>query len=108
MMRGDAAVAGRQGRQRLWDLAERVYPQDIEVVPLEEARRVREERRLRSLGVARSKMPAQPMEPYGVGEAGEPAVIDGLPGEWRVDPAALDRPFEPPNGPALTLRSLGS
>ena len=26
MMRGEIAIAGRVGRQRVWDLAERVYP----------------------------------------------------------------------------------
>jgi uncharacterized protein len=25
---------------------------------------------------------------------GEPAVIDGVPGEWRVDPEQIGRPFE--------------
>ena len=28
MMRGEIAIAGRVGRERLWDLAERVYPDD--------------------------------------------------------------------------------
>ena len=28
-----------------------------------------------------------------VGEAGEPAVIEGVRGEWRVDPALLGQPF---------------
>ena len=28
-----------------------------------------------------------------VGEAGEPAVVEGVKGEWRVDPSLLDRPF---------------
>src|SRR5206468_5723640 len=37
--RGEVAVAGRVGGQRLWDLAERVYPLVAEVVPLAEARR---------------------------------------------------------------------
>ena len=35
-----------------------------------------------------------PMEPIHVGEAGEPAVVDGVKGEWRVDPAYLDGDFE--------------
>ena len=30
-----------------------------------------------------------PIEPIHVGEAGEPAVVEGVKGEWRVDPAAL-------------------
>ena len=62
MMRGEVAIAGRRGRQRLWDLAERVYPADTPVVPLEEARRIRDERRLRALGIARETGRAMPME----------------------------------------------
>ena len=34
------------------------------------------------------------MEPVHVGEAGEPAVVEGVKGEWRVDPAALADDFE--------------
>jgi len=33
------------------------------------------------------------MEPYHVGSAGEPAIVDGVEGTWRVDPELLDRPF---------------
>jgi uncharacterized protein len=47
---GDIAVAGRIGNQRLWDLADRVYPQ-TETIPLREAERLIEEQRRRSLGV---------------------------------------------------------
>jgi uncharacterized protein YcaQ len=93
IVRGEVAIAGRRGRQRLWDLAERVYPADADVVPVEEAQRLRDERRLKALGIARAKTVAYPMEPADVGEAGEPATVDGVPGEWRVDPAALGRPF---------------
>ena len=89
---GDVAVAGREGRERLWDLAERVFP-DLEPVPHEKARRIRDERRLASLGVARAKVAAAPGDPLDVGEAGEPAVIDGVRGTWRVDPDQLGRPF---------------
>jgi len=35
-----------------------------------------------------------PMEPIHVGEAGEPAVVDGVKGEWRVDPSQLGDDFE--------------
>jgi len=49
-LRGHVAVAGRQGGQRLWDLAERVYP-PTETVPLRLARRVLAEQRFRALGV---------------------------------------------------------
>jgi len=93
VLMGDVAAAGGTGRDRLWDLAERVYPPGP-VVPLEEARRLRNERRLASLGIARSRGPACPIEPLDVGTAGEPAVVEGVRGEWRVDPALLDVPFE--------------
>ena len=33
------------------------------------------------------------MEPIDVGDAGEPAVVDGVRGTWRVDPAQLGQPF---------------
>lgn len=91
--RGDIAPAGRDDDdRRLWDLAERIYPDDP-VVPRDEARRIRGERRLRSLGVARARTTSTMVEPNDVGEAGEPAVIDGVRGAWRVDPEQLDRPF---------------
>jgi len=83
-IRGHIAVAGRSGRQRLWDLAERVYPASTPVVPVAEALRRRGEKELRSLGIARASV---------VGEAGEPAEVEGTPGLWRVDPAALGQPF---------------
>ena len=37
MMRGEVAIAGRVGRERLWDLPERVYPADVAVPSVEEA-----------------------------------------------------------------------
>ncbi|MEN3356533.1 MAG: uncharacterized protein V7637_515 [Mycobacteriales bacterium] len=93
MMRGEVAITGRRGRQRIWDVAERVYPAGTPVVPLDEARRTRDERRLRSLGIARETAPAMPNEPVSVGEAGEPVTVEGVPGVWRVDPAAIGQPF---------------
>ena len=94
MMRGEVAIAGRVGRERLWDLAERVYRADLVVPSTEEARRIKNERRLASLGIARQKTTAMPVEPIDVGEAGEPGVVEGTKGEWRVDPAALGQDFE--------------
>ncbi|SEL78827.1 DNA glycosylase AlkZ-like family protein [Nonomuraea pusilla] len=92
VQRGEVAVAGRAGRDRLWDLAGRVYP-DHPPVPTGEARRERDRRRLRALGLARPRGPEFPVEPADVGEAGEPALVEGVRGEWRVDPALLDVPF---------------
>jgi uncharacterized protein YcaQ len=93
VMRGEVAISGRRGRQRLWDLPERVYPAGLPVLAVEEARRLRDERRLRSLGLARAKTVAVPVEPWNVAEAGEPATVEGTSGEWRVDPEAIGRPF---------------
>jgi uncharacterized protein YcaQ len=94
MMLGEVAVSGRVGRERLWDLPERVYPADVVVPSVEEAHRLRNERRLASLGIARRKSTKMPIEPVDVGDAGEPAVVEGTAGEWRVDPSALGTAFE--------------
>jgi hypothetical protein len=48
--RGEVAVVGRRGKQRVWDLAERWYP-ETETLPLPKARRLHAEKRFRSLGV---------------------------------------------------------
>jgi uncharacterized protein len=48
--RGEVAVVGRQGKQRLWDLAERWYP-ETETVPVPKALRLIEEKRFRAVGV---------------------------------------------------------
>jgi uncharacterized protein YcaQ len=93
-MRGEIAISGRVGRERVWDLPERVYPADVEVPPVDEADRRKNERRLASLGIARQRTRAMPMEPTDVGEAGEPTVVEGVKGEWRVDPAYLGDDFE--------------
>ena len=66
--RGRVAVAGRDRGQRLWDLAERVWPA-TETVPLREAERLLEEKRKRALGVWLER------------------------GEWRVHPEAKDGPI---------------
>jgi uncharacterized protein len=92
--RGEVAIAGRVARERLWDLPQRVYPVGLEVPSVEDAERNRNERRLASLGIARARARAMPMEPVHVGEAGEPAVVDGVKGEWRVDPSYLDGTFD--------------
>ena len=64
---GDVAVVGRRGGQRLWDLAERWYP-ETEVVPVREAERLLAEQRFRALGVRLED------------------------GEWRAHPEVGDAP----------------
>ena len=63
--RGYVAVAGRRGGQRVWDLAERWYP-ETDAVPWRESQRVLAEQRFRALGVRLEK------------------------GEWRAHPDATD------------------
>jgi uncharacterized protein YcaQ len=92
-MTGQLAVVGRAGRLRIWDLAERVYPQVAEV-PAEEARRIRSERILRACGIMRDSIAVSPSELHGIVPVGEPVTIEGVAGKWRVDPDQLDRPFE--------------
>lgn len=65
--RGVVAIVGRRGKQRLWDLGERWYPQDVETMSWPEARAALEEKRWRSLGVRLSRN-----------------------GEWEAHPDAAD------------------
>jgi hypothetical protein len=92
--RGEVAITGRIGRERVWDLAERVYPPNVETPSLEDATPTRNARRLAALGIARSRTRATPVERVDVGEAGDAAIVEGVKGEWRVDPAFLDDGFE--------------
>ena len=87
---GEVAVAGRRGRERLWDLAERVYP-DEPIVPGEDAIRRRNEKRLHALGWPAPAAQETQVEPMDVAEVGEPAVVEGTRGTWRLDPAHLGR-----------------
>ena len=92
--RGEIAVSGRRGRDPLWDLASRVYPDEPAVTP-DEAIRTRNQLRLQALGIARAKAAESPGEPNDVGVVGEEATVEGVKGSWQVDPAYLDLPFEP-------------
>jgi uncharacterized protein YcaQ len=65
--RGKITIVGRQSGQRLWDLADRWWP-ETETVPLREAKEELTEKRRRALGVWQEK------------------------GEWRVHPEAADGP----------------
>ena len=80
VQRGEVATVGRQGREPLWDLAERVYPDDP-VPDLESARQELAGRELRALGIVRRS------------PVGEAAVVEGVRGTWRVDPSVLDASF---------------
>jgi uncharacterized protein len=67
--RGEVAVVGRRGNQRVWDLADRWYG-DVKPIPWPDAERLFEERRFRSQGVLvrrgrRLAHPAAIAEPVG-------------------------------------------
>jgi uncharacterized protein len=66
---------------------------DDPVVPADEALRIRNQRRLRALGIARARGPECPVEPMDVSEVGERAVVEGVKGTWRVDPSQMGQPF---------------
>ena len=51
--RGEVAVSSRENRERVWDLADRIYP-DTPAVPADEASRRLAQRWLASAGIARS------------------------------------------------------
>jgi uncharacterized protein len=60
-IRGEVAVVGRRGKQRLWDLADRWYPEG-ERLTWKEAEAIIDEKRFRSLGVRlqRGRLVAHP------------------------------------------------
>ena len=64
---GEITVVGRQGGERLWDLTARWWP-ETETVSIRDARRIREQRRLRTQGVRLVK------------------------GEWHAHPDVTDGP----------------
>jgi uncharacterized protein YcaQ len=85
LWRGEVAVSARRGRERLWDLPERVFPTGVPAIPADEAKRQRDERWRRALGIARPKF---------VGDAGIPVEVEGTQKVWRLDPDASADGFE--------------
>jgi uncharacterized protein YcaQ len=79
----------------LWDLATRVHGTDQPDLTAEQAARVRAERRLSALGIAR---PEATLRSFGtwasVGGVGVPVEVEGVKGTWVADPKLLRRPFE--------------
>ena len=102
--RGEVAAAGGRGRDRLWDLASRIYPDDP-VPSAKDAQRLRDERRLGAMGIARAKGAKLPFEPVIVGEVGEPAVVEGVRGSGGSTPPSSGSPS--PAGPRCSRRSTG-
>jgi uncharacterized protein YcaQ len=102
---GVLAIVGRDGAERIWDLAERFYPPGASKLSVHQAVFRRMEAQLRARGVAR-------VDQFGFGVEGRlphwkealrelerrrivaPAQVKGLTGEWFVYKAAVERrPF---------------
>ena len=99
--RGEVAVASREGRERNWDLAERIWADDPAHAPsLTDARAERRRRRLAALGIERRTPSAIP--PPGAPELR----VEGVRGSWYVDPGQLARLDEPFRGRCALLSPL--
>jgi uncharacterized protein YcaQ len=99
---GELAIVGRDGSERIWDLAERSYPHRVTRLSSRDAVFRRMAGQLRARGVAR-------IDQFGYGVEGrlprwketlrelerravaEPARVKGLSGEWFVHKTALER-----------------
>jgi uncharacterized protein YcaQ len=92
---GKVLVARREGRQRVWDLAERVLPPELMRIP-PASEQAQAERQLRTLGLARLAVLRH--------RVGEAVLVDGVAGEWLADSKALDRVNEP-LAPRMTFLS---
>lgn len=103
--RGEVALSRREGPMPWWDLAERVYP-DVPPIPLGDAARERNRRRLAALGIARAKTVQTPVEPHDVGAVGVQVTVEGVRGTWQVDPKQLEQVGTPFEGRAALLSPL--
>ena len=79
-LRGEIAIVGRSGGQRLWDVADRWQPADDHPLTRREADRLFAEQRFRALGVRLVK------------------------GEWRAHPGRRGRPGGRPRHGAVAVR----
>lgn len=98
MRQGEVAIAGRSGRNRRWDLAERVYPGDLPALDDAEAQALLERRHLQAAGLAKQRSPWTR-----VGAAGEEARVEGSEWVFRVDPDAIAALDEDDGGRAALL-----
>lgn len=97
--RGEIAIVGRKGSQRVWDLADRWFP-ETEIFSNEEADRWLLRQRMRSLGIANRRFVERPhtvsytYQPLSCPDsvrsgAAIPVSINDVPGDWVVEPEAL-------------------
>jgi hypothetical protein len=105
--KGEVMIVGRDGGQRLWDLAGRRLPPDQPRRPAAERVRTLLARQLRARGVERVGRFGFAMDgerPAGWEPAlrrlvrdgvAVPATVEGYPGEWYAHADVLTRPFRP-------------
>src|SRR5262249_61122748 len=79
---GEVAVVGRRGKQRVWDLAGRWYP-ETETIPWPRAKKLIAEQRFRALGVRLER--GRLVAPPGAGDRPIPPP--------KTFPPPLDRPL---------------
>jgi uncharacterized protein len=110
---GKIGIARRNGNQRLWDLAERVFPTDQPKLPAGELARRVLDKQLRRLGVARPNEFGRVFDGWVPGRERAlkglirerrfvPVEIEGLSGEWLAHAELLERD---PGEPRSTLLS---
>jgi hypothetical protein len=103
---GRVAVVGRDGSQRVWDLAARHLPLDGPRMSGADAARRIVERQLRARGIARptefgfafDERPSgweRALEDMADERLAVPAEVEGVPGEWFAYGEFLDRRFRP-------------
>jgi uncharacterized protein len=103
---GVIATVGRDGAQRIWDLAERRYPLDGPRLPKREVARRVVEGHLRAKGIARRRVlrdavgGPQPgweraLEELQRDGVAVPVTVEGLRGEWIAHGPTVEREFHP-------------
>jgi uncharacterized protein YcaQ len=105
--RGEVMIVGRDGQQRLWDLAERRLPVDVQRPAAAVLAREVVERQLRAAGIQKARSLGWMMDgtkPVGweralasliKEEIAVPVTIDGVPGDWLAHTDALEAQFRP-------------
>ena len=104
VQRGEVAAAGGTGRDRLWDLASRIYPDDPVPPVGRGACGCSTSAGSARSGIARAKGTKLPLEPVDVGEAGEPAVVEGVRGAVAGRPGPARPAVRRPGGAAVAVR----
>ena len=103
---GRIGIVGRDGNERIWDIAEHVYPVDAPRLPPSAVAEAILERQLAARGVARigefgfafdGRPPGWERALRTLVRRGlaRPATVGALPGEWYAHGPSLERPWRP-------------